>query len=265
MLEQVRDFYTEYNEDGRLGRHSLELVRSQEIISRYLRRDPMRIADIGGASGAYSFWLASQGHDVCLLDITPKHIGLAMRKAEETGIRLAEYRCADARELPYADESFDLVLVMGPLYHLQRRGDRIRCLGESRRALKTGCPVLCAVISRYASMVDGFKYSLVRDERFQAILKRDLETGCHHNPERVEDYFTDAYFHTAEEIRDEMSEAGFADVRLIAVEGFANALNGDELCEDAEIAPQLLECIRITESVPELMGVSGHIIAAGTK
>ena len=80
----------------------------------------MSIVDIGGATGVYSFWLASQGHEAHLLDLTPKHIEQAREKAENTGVELAGYHCADARELPFADESFDLALVMGPLYHHSR-------------------------------------------------------------------------------------------------------------------------------------------------
>ena len=58
MQDQIKEFYESYNEDGRLTRHDLEFARSKEIISRYLTDDKMNIADIGGASGVYSFWLA---------------------------------------------------------------------------------------------------------------------------------------------------------------------------------------------------------------
>jgi len=115
MQEEVKDFYDSYNEDGRLTRHDLEFTRSKEIISRYLVKEKMRIVDMGGASGVYSFWLASLGHDVHLLDLTRKHIEKAKTKAESTGVHLSEYLCADARQLPYDNDYFDVVLEMGPL------------------------------------------------------------------------------------------------------------------------------------------------------
>jgi len=72
---KVKAFYQkEYNEEGRMERQPLEFIRCKEIISRYLRVRPMEIADIGGAAGAFSYWLAAQGHRVHLLDLTPLHI-----------------------------------------------------------------------------------------------------------------------------------------------------------------------------------------------
>ena len=265
MSEQIKNFYESYNEDGRLTRHDLEFARSKEIISRYLTSDKMNIADIGGASGVYSFWLASLGHDVHLLDLTPKHIDQAKVKAESLGLHLSEYLCADARQLPYDNESFDIVLEMGPLYHLQNRDDRIAVLRESYRVLKDGCFVICAVISRYASMIDGFKFSFAKDKDFREILANDIKTGCHNNPMNIPNYFTTAYFHTPDEIKTEQEDSGFSEVELIAVEGIANALNTDELCRDPDIAPYLHEYLKKTESIPELLGVSGHIIAVGRK
>ena len=265
MQDQIKEFYESYNEDGRLTRHDLEFARSKEIISRYLTEDKVNIADIGGASGVYSFWLASLGHNVHLLDLTPKHIEQAKVKAESTGVHRLEYLCADARQLPFENESFDLVLEMGPLYHLQSRDDRISALRESYRVLRKGCPVICAVISRYASMIDGFKFSLAKDKEFREILANDIVTGCHNNPKNIPNYFTTAYFHLPSEINDELKESGFSNIELIAVEGFATALDTDELFKDQDTAPHLLEYLRKTESAPELIGISGHIIAVGRK
>lgn len=258
-MNEIMDFYErQYDEDGRAARTPLEFSRSREIISRYLTKEKMRVADIGGASGAYSFWLAELGHEVHLLDLAPRHIRQAKEKAQATGLALAGYGCGDARKLPYPDEMFDLVLEMGPLYHLQDRGDRMACLRESRRILKAGCPVACAVISRYASLMDGFRFGLIRDEAFRQILERDLETGRHDNPNEIPNYFTTSYFHTPEEIRSELEEAGFDGIRLIAVEGFANVLEQAE-----ELSDFMAACLRKTESAPELLGVSGHILAVG--
>ena len=100
---------------------------------------------------------------------------------------------------------------------------------------------------------------------FREILASDIETGCHNNPKNIPNYFTTAYFHLPSEINDELEESGFSNIELIAVEGFANALNTDELFRDQEIAPHLLEYLRKTESAPELIGISGHIIAVGRK
>ena len=265
MQDIIKEFYDGYDEDGRLARHKLELVRSKIVISRYLSAEKMNIADIGGASGVYSCWLASLGHRVHLLDLVPKHIRQAREKAANTGVELAEYICGDARDLPYGKTSFDLVLEMGPLYHLQQRNERVRCLRECHRVLREGCHVICAVISRYAPLIEGFSYGFANDADYRESLEQGMSTGCHDNPELTENRFTTAYFHTPGEIRGELEEAGFADVELIAVEGFAYAMRPDELYEDHEVSAYLLECIEKTEKVPELLGVTGHILAVGRK
>jgi len=264
MSSEVTTWYGDlYDEGTRLTDGSLEFVRSKEIIARYLGDDPLMIADVGGATGQYSFWLAAMGHHAHLVDLTPRHVEQAIARQEQTGVELSDAVCADARRLPFDDATFDLVLQMGPLYHLQQLDDRLSVLREAHRVLKPGCPVIGAVISRYASMMDGFKLSLVKDEYFAQIMQHDLATGCHDNPRHVPQYFTTAYFHRPDDIRDELEQAGFRDVQLIAVEGFATLLDGDAILTDETMSPALLDCLRQTETAPDLMGVSAHIMAVG--
>ena len=266
MSDVVVDWYDRlYDEQSRLPENSLEYVRVKEIISRYLTSEPMAIADVGGGTGAYSFWLAEMGHHVSLVDLTPRHIDQARAQADSTGVSLSDYCCADARRLPYEDEAFDLVLEMGPLYHLQPPDDRRDVLREAYRVLKPGHHVLCQVISRWASLIDGFKHGFVKDDYFHAIMKRDMQTGCHANPEEKDEYFTTAYFHRPDEIVDELAQAGFTDINLVAVEGFAAPLEARTLMADPAEATVLLECLDATESVPELMGISSHIMAIGAR
>jgi len=264
MQSDVKAFYQEaYNEEGRMERNPLEFIRCKEIIARYLRVGPMEIADIGGAAGAFSYWLAAQRHRVHLLDFTPLHIEQAKRKGRQLGIALASCHCADAHSLPFAPGSLDMALLMGPLYHLQDRDDRLRCLTEASRVLKPGGVLLCEAISRYASLVDGFKYADVKDPSFLDILDRDLATG-RHDPGGTS-YFTTAFFHTPGELEAEVAEAGFGNIELIAVEGFANAMDSHAILKDKKQGELLLEYIRKTERVPELMGISGHFFATAQK
>ena len=262
--KKVVAFYQEaYDEERRMERNPLEFIRCKEIISRYLHGGPMEIADIGGAAGAFSYWLAAQGHRVRLLDFTPLHIEQAKKKGKKLGLSLASCHCADARSLPFADNSLDMALLMGPFYHLQDRNDRLRCLSEAMRVLKPGGVLLCEAISRYASLVDGFKHSDVNDPRFIDILDRDLATGLHDPGDTS--YFTRAFFHAPGELEAEVAEAGFGNIELIAVEGFANAMDSHAILKNKKQRELLLEYIRRTEGVPELMGISGHFFAAAQK
>jgi len=256
----IEAFYqTAYNEEGRMERNPLEFIRCKEIISRYLYGEPMEIADIGGAAGVFSYWLAAQGHRMHLLDFTPLHIEQAKKKGKTLGITLASYHCADARSLPFAHGSLDMALLMGPLYHLQDKTNRLQCLSEAMRVLKPGGILLCEAISRYASLVDGFKQSEIEDPKLVEIVDRDLATGRHDPGDTA--YFTTAFLHTPGELEAEVALAGFKNIELIAVEGFANAMDSHAILKNKKQRELLLEYIRRTEGVPELMGISGHFIA----
>jgi len=257
---KIKSFYQDsYDESGRMERNPLEFIRCKEIISRYLSKPSMEIADIGGATGVFSYWLASQGHNVHLLDFTPTHIKQAKEYGEKHSISLASYHCGDARHLPYDNNYFDVVLEMGPLYHLQDEDDRLRCISEAKRILKPGGVLLCEVISRYASLVDGFKYLNINDEKFIKILDNALTTGLH-SPGGTS-YFTSAFFHSPNDIKSEITASGFCNIDIVAVEGFANALDSNEILKNEQQANLLLEYIRRTERIPELMGISGHFFA----
>jgi SAM-dependent methyltransferase len=135
----------------------------------------------------------------------------------------------------------------------------LRCISEAKRILKPGGALLCEVISRYASLVDGFKYLNINDEKFIKILDNALTTGLHSPGDTT--YFTSAFFHSPNDIKSEITNSGFYNVDIVAVEGFANALDSDEILKNEQQANLLLEYIRRTERVPELMGISGHFFA----
>ena len=123
-MHDITNFYTGYDEASRLGRGSsrLEFARSQELILRHFPALASAVVlDIGGASGAYNFWLAGLGHQVHLLDLTPKHIAQATERMRDSGTALAAAVVGDACALPFPAESADVALLMGPLYHLQDR------------------------------------------------------------------------------------------------------------------------------------------------
>ena len=134
----INTFYNSTQmEVDRLGQYvfQLEKHRTQEIILRYLRHS-MIIADIGGATGAYAFWLHDMGHKVHLLDAAEFHIEAATKTSITENKPLASILLGDARKPPYDDEQFDMVLLFGPLYHLQQKEDRIKAIVEAKRVLK---------------------------------------------------------------------------------------------------------------------------------
>lgn len=259
----INTFYTNTQiEVDRLGQHvfQLEKVRTQEIVLRYVRPS-MTIADIGGATGAYSFWLHDMGHKVHLLDVAEFHIEAATRISITENKPLASIALGDARNLPYDDEQFDLVLLFGPLYHLQHKEERIKSIVEAKRVLKKDGILLAATISRYASLFDGFWQGFIDDPAFENILKQDLQDGDHFNPVNHPMYFTDAHFHTQKEIEEEFNAAGFTNFEIKAIEGFGWLIpDFNKRWNDETLKEQMLVYIRRVENDPVMIGVSAHVM-----
>ena len=192
----IADYYGRGEEPERLTRGpegQLELIRTQALLERLLPAPPAAIADVGGGAGIHAAPLAARGYEVHLVDPVAGHVEQA------AGLGLASALVGDARELPFEDERFDAVLLLGPLYHLHERADRVAALAEARRVVKPGGLVAAAVISRYASTIDGLR-GLLEQDGFEASIERDLEDGRHTNPERRPRWFTTAYFHLPEEV-----------------------------------------------------------------
>ncbi|MCL2404822.1 MAG: methyltransferase domain-containing protein [Defluviitaleaceae bacterium] len=255
----INYYENSYNEDEREGREAIEFARSKTIIARYLKGRNMEIADVCGATGAYSFWLADMGHQVHLLDLVPGHIKVAQQKSHDNGIVLASYSCADARELPYESESMDMVLLMGALYHFQSKESRLQCLVEAFRVLKKGGIFICNVMNRYNYLISSLKYNHLMEHMGLEPIKEALQTGINKHPAYTS--LPLLYGHTPSEISSEMTEAGFDNVELTAVDGIANVFG--HRAENEKDFDLLLSCIELTESAPDLMGISRTIIATG--
>jgi len=263
----VTDYYARSPEENRLtqGPSLLERIRTQELISRHVPPAPATVIDIGGAAGVYSFWLAERGYTVHLVDATPRLVAEAERRGRAQQ-PLASYRVGDARSLDFADQSADVALLLGPLYHLTERADRVRALAEARPVLKPGGWLFAAAISRWASALDSLSRELFQDPRFAAIVERDLADGQHRNPTDRIDYFTTAYFHRPEDLLGEMGSAGFRDAHLYGIEGPGWLLmDVAERLNDARRRDNLLRAIGLLESEPALFGISAHVLAVAQK
>lgn len=267
-MSDALDHYQQVDEDSRLlqGWGQLELARTQELILRALKPAPARILDVGGGSGLYSFWLASLGYEVYLVDLVPKHIEQARSRSAREKKAIAGMRVGDARRLEDADSSMDAVLLLGPLYHLTERQDRIASLKEAFRVLEPGGLLFAAAISRFASLFDSLRSGFFDDPLFAPILDRDLTDGQHRNPTNNPVYFTTSYFHRPGELSRELLAAGFHVESLFAIEGPGwLADDFDDLWTDQAQRRRLLETIRKVEREPTILGASPHILGVGKK
>ena len=269
LSREIRKHYESVREEARLGAHSgqLEFYRTKEIISRYLPKTRSMIFDIGGGPGPYALWLAKLGHAVHLVDPVARHVQQAAAGSQsQYRTALASITLGDARKLHFDDESADVVLLLGPLYHLVKRRDRLKALAEAHRMLKPGGLLFAAGISRFASAFDGLFRNFIKDPRFFRIVQRDLKDGQHRNPTNHPRYFTTAFFHHPSELQSEMHAAGFESLQLYALEGPGWLLgNFEEYWKKPKLRARLLTIIRLMETESTLIGQSAHILAMARK
>lgn len=266
---EILSYYEGIDEAGRLvrGAGPLEFARMQELIGRFLPAAPGVVLDVGGGPGRYACWLAGLGYEVHLIDPVEKHIEQAREASRaQPEHPVASVSLGDARSLDQADGSADAVLLMGPLYHLTDRSDRLAALREAHRVLEPGGVVIAKAINRFASLLDGLTEGYIDDPDFVAILRRDLVDGQHRGLADDFGYFTTGYFHRPEELEAEVREAGFEPLRTCAVQGpGAAATNLDGRMSDPAKRAQLLDLIRSVEEERTLVGISAHFVVVATK
>ena len=267
MPDEISEYYQRGLEQERLRNPwgELERVRTLAIIEGHLPAPPATILDVGGAAGAYAFALAERGYRVHLVDPVELHLEQARAREKASGMRLASITQGDARRLEFAAGSADAALLLGPLYHLTEREDRLRALAEARRVLRPGGVVFAAGISRFASLMDGLGRGFFADAEFRAIVEGDLRDGRHRNPTQRAEYFTTAYFHRPQELAEELMEAGFAGAKVLGIEGPVWSASGFRAAwEDRAQREKLLEFLAAVENEGSVVGASAHLMGIGS-
>lgn len=245
----------------------LEFARTCDVIERFFPPAPAVIHDVGGGPGVYACWLARRGYAVHLSDPVPLHV----EQAREASSRQPEHPLAgaivgDARRIAQPDDSADAVLMLGPLYHLTDRADRLTAWREARRVLRPGGVVLAAAISRFASTLDGLRLGLFDDPVFARIAEQDLRDGQHRNPTGDPRYFTTTYFHLPAELKEEAEEAGLRHEATLGVEGPGWLLQDfDRWWQDQTRRERILVIARAVETESSLLGVSAHLLVVARK
>lgn len=258
---RIQAYYgRQFDESARLTRGAVgrvELVRLREVVEPLLP-PASRVLDVGGASGVHATWLAAAGHEVTLVDPVASQV----EAARAVGTFAAEV--GDARALPAEDASHDAVLLAGPLYHLASRADRLLALREAARVLRPGGHVLAVGISRTIGALDAVLRRGFSDLPGAALV-RLLETGEVTDEIRnPEPEFPCGHFHTAAELTEELTAAGFRNAWVTGLEGPASiALEMSPPHDDVVDAALVLA--RHAERDQEAADVSSHLLAVATR
>jgi ubiquinone/menaquinone biosynthesis C-methylase UbiE len=266
ISSDIDDFYSATSEEGRLqlGLGPLEFERNKELISRYLPKKGI-ILDIGGGPGVYAEWLAGLGHEVHLIDPVEKHIKQANKRSKQAK-KPFKAILGEAQKLDFPDNFADVVILHGPLYHLQQKEQRIKALTEAKRILKPGGMVLGFAINHSASTIAALLNGFIHAPEIFDMCKQELTTGIHTPPKNMPGVLPSAYFHRPDELKNELEEAGLTYLDTYPVEGMIwMDKNYFESRSDANKKAQMMELMQIVEKDQSLLSLSPHMMIAGRK
>lgn len=171
--EYVKNYYANYDEDGRLlSKHGMvEYITTMKYIEKYLKPD-MRILEIGAATGRYSHALARKGYRVDAVELTEHNIEI-FRKNTQKGedVTITQGNAVDLAE--FKNDTYDITLLLGPMYHLFNQEDKLKALSEAIRVTKKGGIVFVAYCMGDPSVIN---FGFVKGEIFNLIENSMINT-----------------------------------------------------------------------------------------
>lgn len=252
--ERVNRTYDIFNEDKRLN-HSkaarIEFLTTVHYIEKYLK-EGNRILDIGAGAGEYSLYFSRMGYDVSAIELADANIAAFRKKlTPEDRVNLVQGNALDLSR--YADKSFDIVLLFGPLYHLKSDEDKQLCIREAKRVCKDDGKLFFAFISNDFVFLTEFAY----DVHYFSNGDYDKETF------RLNDF--PFVFHTVDAARNLLAASDITIMHEIASDGVSELLAGkiNEM-NDKDYAQYLRYHFYICEK-PELLGMTNHLLFVGEK
>lgn len=250
----VQEIYRRSSEENRLTRSQsakVEFVTTVRYIERYLKPGD-RILDIGAGTGEYSLYLSRKGYDVSALELSEANIAAFRgRLTPEDTVCPVQGNALDLSA--YEDASFDAVLLLGPLYHLHSKADRLRCIGEAKRVCKPGGKLFLAFISNDPVILT------MQQAHHDYLLAGDYDKETF----RLEDF--PFVFDTVPHARALLKEAGLRIVHEAASDGLSELLAGMIDRMDEESYQQYLRYHNYICEKPECVGLSNHLLYVCTK
>ena len=174
-LKALTEYYSGYDEDGRLlSRHGrVEFLTTMRYIEKYLKPG-MRILEIGAATGRYSHTLAGMGYRVDAVELIQHNIDLFIANTQPG--EQVTIRQGNAKDLVFIeDDTYDMTLLLGPMYHLFTVEEQKQALSEALRVTKPGGILMAAYCGNDATMVQYcFGRGMLKEQRYRDLV--DFET-----------------------------------------------------------------------------------------
>lgn len=262
IMQEIIDFYGKYNEEKRLLRPygRIEYMTTMKYIHECIDgREGLEIIDVGAATGRYAIPLAEEGHNVTAVDLVNYNLGILRQKAERAGLTNIVAKQGTALNLKkYPSDHYDIVLFLGPMYHLFTEEDKVQALLEAKRIVKPGGKILVAYIMNEFGV---FQFGFTEGNAVESVKNGKLD-GDFHIRNDVSDLFS---FDRLEDIERYNQAVGAERVKIIAADGMTNYMRETVTNMSEEMFQVFYEYHLATCERMDLMGASNHTVDILTK
>lgn len=268
QMSNIIDYYSSFDEWGRLDREPLEFIINLHYIKKYMPSTG-KVLDNGAGPGKYAMELAKLGYYVTLSDITPKLVEIAKEKSAELELTqqfdgFHNFNAIDLEGIP--DENYDVSLMLGPLYHLQKEEEQILAVKELHRVTKQDGLVFVAFQSRMRMTIN----SLHSPQQWKPndnmnTINEFYESGIFNHSDMGR--FTGAYYFNIDEIQSFMESNGFESIDLIGSSSIAAMLTAEQqqYCAQQEGKESLINFLISKANDPSILGISSHLLYIGKR
>lgn len=259
-MTNLEEYYNKFNEDKRLNsRHGImEFTVTMKYVHKYLDllasensldKSDIKILDIGAATGGYSIPLWQEGYDVTAVELVKHNLG--MLKAKGTGVKAYQGNALKLKR--FEDNSFDLTLLFGPMYHLKISEEQLQALLEAKRVTRPGGYILVAyVMNEYAFLTYGIKEGHVLEN----IAEGKLDDTFHVRPAEDDLYM----FMRTEDIAALNKAAELQRMQIISPDGPANHMRREVNALTEEQFKQFINYQMTVCEREDLLGASAHTV-----
>ncbi len=250
--QELIKYYNKFNEEKRLNtRHGqVEFLTSIKYINHYLKefKNP-NIIDIGAGAGKYSEYLANKGYDVTAVELIKHNV----RKIEALNLNIKVIQANAINLKKIKDESYDITLLFGPMYHLITKEEKISALNEAKRITKKGGIIMVAYcMNDYAIITHGFKDNNI----ISCIKNGELDENFHCTPKK-----SDLYSMVKLEDIDELNNfVSLKRIKIISPDGPANYMRSTLNKMDDETFKIFLDYHFKTCERLDLIGAAYHTL-----
>lgn len=252
MITELEKYYNKFCEDKRLTRKygQVEYITSMKYIHDYLKdNDYAKILDVGAGTGRYSVQLANEGYDVTAVELVKHNLGVL--KSKGSSVKAIQGTALDLSR--FSENTFDMTLVFGPMYHLYTFEDKVKALQEAERVTKANGIILVAYcMNEYSVITYGFKENNISECMSNGKLTDDFHVIS--EPKDLYDYVR------IEDINKLNEEVGLQRIKLIAADGPANYMRSVINDMDEDTFQLFLKYHFSTCERPDLLGASGHTV-----